>query len=78
MKTLAKGKQLICITHLPQIAAVADNHYLILKDEKTEHFSADIFRLDKKGRINELARIISGEKMGEQAMKAAEEMLENI
>jgi DNA repair protein RecN (Recombination protein N) len=75
MKYLAKDKQLICITHLPQIAASADSHFLINKDENQKNFSTDIIKLDRDGRINEIARMISGDIMGEQALKAAEEML---
>lgn len=55
---IAKRRQVICITHLAQIACAADNHYLIKKDIDDSRSSTHIFSLDEKGRIEELSRML--------------------
>ena len=77
MKQLGGRRQVICITHLPQIAALADNHYLIKKTLSGKTFMADVQLLDIDGRTKEVARIISGESISENAIKTAHEMIEN-
>ncbi len=77
MKQLGERRQVICITHLPQIAALADNHYLIKKTLSGNTFMADVQLLDIDGRTKEVARIISGESISENAIKTAHEMIEN-
>ena len=72
MRKLGKKKQVIAITHLPQIAALGDKHYLIGKND----FSTSVTLLDRESRITEVARIISGEQITLAAKKAAEEMLD--
>lgn len=75
MKSLSKNYQLICITHLPIIAASADNHLLIEKKLYEDGFKTEIRKLDKNERINEIARIISGESISEISLKNAAQML---
>jgi len=75
LKNLGEKKQVICITHLPQIAAKADEHYLIEKIFEGETFNTDVRLLEKEERIDEIARIISGDNITETAKKAAEEMI---
>lgn len=65
LKAISKDKQVICITHLPQIAGAANNHFLIEKDTDGELASATLFELDLEGRVRELARIVGGGKAGE-------------
>lgn len=77
MKQLGEKRQVICITHLPQIAALADNHYLIKKTLSGNTFMTDVQLLDMDGRTKEVARIISGESISENAIKTAHEMIEN-
>ncbi len=72
--SVARNKQVLCITHLSQIAVMADVHYLI---EKTvgEKTMTNVTKLDKEGRISELARIMNGADFTDLARKNAEEML---
>ncbi|MEE0410458.1 MAG: DNA repair protein RecN, partial [Clostridia bacterium] len=66
LKTIAKTSQVICITHLPQLASVADTHFLIEKDVDGEMARTTLVNLDKNGRITELARIVGGGEAGEE------------
>ena len=70
------GKQVICVTHLAQIAAMANLHFLIEKHEGDQSTSTDVSELDFEGKKRELARIIGGVKITELTLKNAEEMLE--
>lgn len=72
---IGKTKQVICITHLPQLAAAADNHYLIEKNIDGDMASTTLKKLDDEGRIAELARIIDGGEITETALNHAKELL---
>jgi len=73
MALIAKQRQILCITHLPQIAAMADSHFLIEKNVLDGKTVSGVRKLDKKGSIDEIARLIGGEKT-ELVEKTAEEM----
>ncbi len=73
---LAQKKQVFSITHLAQIASMADNHYLIKKSSTDEKTSTSVSLLDTEGRIDELARIIGGVTVTELTRSSALEMLE--
>lgn len=77
LSAIGESKQVICITHLPQLAAAADNHYLIVKDTNGDMASTMLNELDEKGRQEELARIIDGREVSELALQHARQMLEN-
>lgn len=72
LREIGKTKQVICITHLPQLASAADNHFLIVKDVDNELARTTLRELDTEGRVHELARIVGG---GEAAEEYAREML---
>lgn len=72
LKVIAETSQVICITHLPQLAVVADNHLLIEKNTDGEMASTTLTDLDINGRICEVARIVGG---GEAGMEYARKML---
>lgn len=74
MALLARGHQVICITHLAQIAAMADAHYLIEKNVSQNATKTDIYLLDEEQAVNELARILSGVEMTEAVRENAAEM----
>lgn len=74
MALIGKNHQVICISHLAQIAAMADTHYLIEKKNEQDHTATDIFCLNEKASIDELARILGGAKITEAVRKSAEEM----
>ncbi|MBD9185446.1 MAG: DNA repair protein RecN [Clostridiales bacterium] len=75
LRSLARFKQVLCVTHLPQLAALADTHLLISKAERDGRTYTSVTPLDKEGRKRELARIIGGTHITETTLKSAEEML---
>ncbi len=77
LKEIGTKKQVICITHLPQLTAAADTHYLITKNTDGPLASTTLCELDENGRMAELARIIDGGKASELAIEHAREMLKN-
>jgi len=72
---IARHRQVVCITHLPQIAALADVHLVVDKTEARGRTQATIRRLSKAERVDEIARMIGGIKIGGAARRAAAEML---
>lgn len=76
MATLAGLRQLICITHLPQIAAMADDHYLIEKGEADQRIETSVHCIEKKEIYQELARLIGGAKITNNTLESAKEMKE--
>jgi len=75
LKTLAAGNQVICVTHLPQIASFADQHYAIEKREVGGRSRTRIRRLEPAERTEEIARMLSGETVGQTSRKHAEQLL---
>ncbi|MGZ4816849.1 MAG: DNA repair protein RecN [Terriglobales bacterium] len=75
LKALSKTKQVLCITHLPQIASFADHHYLIEKKEASGRTKTTVRPLDLEDRTEEVARMLSGAKLTETSLKHAEQML---
>ncbi len=75
LKSVACHKQVLCVTHLPQLAALADTHLLIAKSEFDGRTYTTVTPLDLEGRKRELARIIGGAVITETTLKSAEEML---
>ena len=75
LRKLAQHKQVLCVTHLPQMAALADTHMLISKCERDGRTYTSVTPLDTEGRKRELARIIGGTHITEITLKSAEEML---
>lgn len=74
LKSISNSAQVICITHLPQLALAADVHFLIEKDTAGEMAKTSLEKLDYEGRVTEIARIVGGGKTGEEY---ARKMLEN-
>ena len=75
LRAVAKSKQVLCVTHLPQIAALANTHLLIAKSERNGRTFTQVTPLDTEGRKREIARIIGGAEITETTLKSAEEML---
>ncbi|MDY4583553.1 MAG: DNA repair protein RecN [Candidatus Faecousia sp.] len=75
LASVASHKQVLCVTHLPQLAALADTHLLIAKSERNGRTYTSVTPLDREGRKRELARIIGGTNITETTLKSAEEML---
>ena len=75
LRAVAQHKQVLCVTHLPQLAALANTHLLIAKSERDGRTYTTVTPLDLEGRKRELARIIGGTNITETTLKSAEEML---
>lgn len=75
LSEIGKVRQVICVTHLSQIAAMADNHLMIEKKSDAERTSTSVYKLDYKGRVAEIARIMGGDNPTDLMLKTAEELL---
>lgn len=75
--TVSTGKQVLCVTHLPQIAAIADSHYLIKKEERDGRTYTDVKKLSREGRQMELARLHGGDNITDITIMSAEQQLES-
>ncbi len=77
LKEVSKNRQVLCVTHLAQIACFADNHFLISKSESDNMTYTKVESLDINGRIHELARIIGGAEASQLSLDTAKEMIDN-
>ena len=75
MKDIAKHHQLLCITHLPQVAAKGDQHFFVFKDDASERTSSKIKTLTLEERINHLAEMIGGSNASAHAFESARDLL---
>lgn len=75
MKDISKKHQVICITHLPQVAGQGDSHYFVFKDNSAEKTVSKIKLLDGEERVQELAKMISGANPSVSALESAKELL---
>jgi DNA repair protein RecN (Recombination protein N) len=75
LKALAANQQVICVTHLPQIAAFADQHFLIEKSESAGRTKTSIRRMTDEDRVREIARMLSGAILTDTSLRHAESML---
>ncbi len=76
LRGVSENAQVICVTHLAQIAAMADNHLYIVKKEENNKTFTDVHTLDHESRVREIARIIGGDGLTPLKLKMAEEMLQ--
>lgn len=76
LSAVSRGKQVMCVTHLPQIAAMADSHFLIQKAERGGRTYTQVTALDEDGRRRELARMHGGDNVTETTLLSAAEQLE--
>lgn len=75
LKSLARTNQVLCVTHLPQIASFADHHYLIEKKEVGGRTRTSVRLLSPEQRTEEVARMLSGAKLTETSRQHAEQLL---
>ena len=75
LKAISEGRQVVCITHLPQIAGMGDHHYKIVKSSDDERTMSEIIELDIEGRVEEISRLLSGAQITEAARAQAKELL---
>ncbi len=76
MQQIALKKQVLCVTHLPQIAALGDAHFLVEKHTENERTQTNVIRLDEAGRIGELSRLVGGGEDSQSSLSHAAHMLE--
>lgn len=76
LSAIAKKKQTLCVTHLPQIAAMGDHHLRIAKSVREGRSYTDVSPMDRAQRVDEIARLLSGEQISDAARRNAEELLE--
>jgi DNA repair protein RecN (Recombination protein N) len=76
LKKLSASDQVLCVTHLAQIAGFADHHYLVEKHEARGRTVASVEELDRPGRVREIGRMLSGETLTSEALKHAERLIE--
>lgn len=72
---ISKNHQIICITHLPQIAAMADHHFMIAKEAVNQSTQTSIYELKEKEVLQEMARLLGGEKITDTVLENAKELL---
>src|SRR6202050_2578816 len=77
LKALARSNQVLCVTHLPQIATFADHHYVIEKKEAAGRTRTSIRAVTGDERTEEVARMLSGAKLTETSRKHAEQMIKS-
>ncbi len=76
LKKLAARHQVLCVTHLAQVAGFADHHYLVEKKESRGRTLATVEELDRAGRVREIGRLLSGATVTDEALKQAERLLQ--
>lgn len=75
LRSIARGQQVICVTHLPQVAAHGDAHFFIQKRTAKDSAAMDVLELAADKRVNEIARLISGEKVSATSLAHAKQLL---
>ncbi len=78
LRELARRHQVLCVTHLPQIAAFAEHHYLVSKSEAGGRTAAGVELLGNRERVREIARMMSGQKLTQEALRHAEKLIEQF
>jgi len=76
LKELSRFHQILCITHLPQIASFADRHFRVEKEERRGATTSTVTALDKPQRVEELARMLGGAEVSDRFRRAARELLD--
>ena len=76
LKRVAAKRQVFCITHLPQIACMADSHYGVSKSVKKDRTTTEVHLLDERERVDEIARMLGGKTITDATIRHAEEMIE--
>ncbi|MDQ2775836.1 MAG: DNA repair protein RecN, partial [Acidobacteriota bacterium] len=76
LKSLSRTNQVICVTHLAQIAGFADHHYAVAKREKKGRVTTEIQELQHAERAHEIGRMLSGEHVTAEALRQAEQLMQ--
>ena len=78
MQRIAKSKQVLCITHLPQVAAFTSHHLYISKYIENKDTKTRVSLLNENQRIEEIAKMLSGDLVSEQALQQAQNLIEQV
>ncbi len=78
LKNLSQSHQLICITHLPQIASCSEHHYFVYKQDKAQQTYSSVRRLNETEHIHEIGQMIDGKPPGETALNAARDLVKEM
>ncbi len=73
---VSRQKQVLCVTHLPQLAAMADTHFVVSKGERKGRTFTEVIQMDREARKAELARITGGSKVTDALLQSAGELLD--
>jgi DNA repair protein RecN (Recombination protein N) len=76
MRQLGRDRQVLAVTHLPQVAACADHHLLVSKQQDAQGTSSEVRVIDTDGRVRELARMLGGDRLSDTSLAHAREMLQ--
>jgi DNA repair protein RecN (Recombination protein N) len=74
---MSRARQIVCITHLPQIAAYADDHYLIEKSSDDNSTYTTVMKVDGEERVNAIARLIGGKTVTQTTLESARELIDS-
>ena len=77
LKKLAQSNQVLCVTHQPQIARFADNHLLVQKEVAGGRTEVGVAKLDRRGRVEEIARMLTGAEITDSARRHARELMKS-
>ena len=77
LKKLGISRQVIVVTHSPQVAAHGNNHFVVKKDNKNKDIKINVIKINQDQKIKEVARMLSGKVITEEAIKAARKLIEN-
>ena len=75
LQKVAQGLQVLCVTHLPQVAAYADCHYRVEKHQQSDRTRTDLVALDDEERVREMARMLGGAQITDRTMEHARELI---
>ncbi len=75
MKSMSEKRQVLSVTHLPQIASKADFHFRVFKSESNDRTNSEIVKLNMEGRIEEIEKMLSGKKITKTSISNAKELL---
>ena len=78
MKRLGRDRQVLAVTHLPQVAACADRHFVVAKDANGEQARSSVAVVAGESRVAEIARMLGGEKLSSTSLAHAQEMLSSV
>jgi DNA repair protein RecN (Recombination protein N) len=76
MRLLGRDRQVLAVTHLPQVAACADHHLLVSKQQDAQGTASEVRVIDTDGRVRELARMLGGDRLSDTSLAHAREMLQ--